>query len=45
VTQAELEATFSDDWQTDSIVAVQFETRLGPGGAQAWLASFRRAPK
>jgi cyclopropane fatty-acyl-phospholipid synthase-like methyltransferase len=45
VTQAELEATFSDDWQIDSIVAVQFETRLGPGGAHAWLASFRRAPK
>lgn len=45
VTQAELEATFSDDWQTDSIIPVQFETRLGPGGAQAWLASFRRNPK
>jgi len=45
VTQAELEATFADDWRTDSIVAVQFETRLGPGGAQAWLASFRRTAK
>ena len=45
VTQGELEATFADDWLTDSIVAVQFETRLGPGGAQAWLASFRRKPK
>jgi SAM-dependent methyltransferase len=45
VTQAELQATFADDWQTDSVVAVQFETRLGPGGAQAWLASFRRSAK
>jgi SAM-dependent methyltransferase len=45
VTQAELQATFAGDWRTDSIVAVQFETRLGPGGAQAWLASFRRTAK
>jgi len=45
VTQAELQATFADDWQTDSVVAVQFETRLGQGGAQAWLASFRRSAK
>ena len=43
VTQAELRATFQVGWLAESIVAVQFETRLGPDGARAWLASFERA--
>jgi SAM-dependent methyltransferase len=42
VTQAELRATFRVGWQAESIAAVQFETRLGPDGARAWLASFER---
>ena len=42
VTQAELRATFADGWEPTAIVAVQFATLLGPGGAQAWLASFVR---
>jgi len=43
VTQAELRATFEVGWQAESVAPVQFETRLGPDGARAWLASFERA--
>ncbi|MGH2462117.1 MAG: class I SAM-dependent methyltransferase [Candidatus Limnocylindria bacterium] len=42
VTEAELRATFQVGWQAESIVPVRFETRLGPDGAHAWLASFER---
>ncbi|HET9498419.1 MAG TPA: class I SAM-dependent methyltransferase [Candidatus Limnocylindria bacterium] len=42
VTQAELRATFTDDWTVDGIEAVRFDTLLGPEGARAWLASFTR---
>ena len=43
VTQAELRSAFGEGWSVDGITAVQFETRLGPGGARAWLASFSRS--
>lgn len=43
VTQGELRATFKAGWQVDPIAAVQFETRLGPDGARAWLATFARS--
>ena len=43
VTQSELRSTFADGWKTESVVAVQFETLLGPDGAHAWLASFVRS--
>ena len=42
VTEAELRSTFEDGWSVDGITAVRFETRLGPNGARAWLASFTR---
>lgn len=43
VTQGELRATFKAGWKLVSITAVQFETRLGPDGARAWLATFARS--
>jgi SAM-dependent methyltransferase len=44
ITQAELRATFATGWEADAIHAVRFETLLGPDGANAWLATFHRAP-
>lgn len=42
VTEVELRSTFEDGWSVDGITAVRFETRRGPDGAHAWLASFTR---
>ncbi len=42
VTEGELRASFEDGWSVDGISAVRFETRRGPDGARAWLASFSR---
>lgn len=42
VTQAELRATFSEGWGESAISAVRFETRHGPAGIPAWLATFVR---
>lgn len=42
VTEAELLQTFSAGWEAEAIRPTQFETLLGPDGAQAWLATFTR---
>ena len=42
VTQADLRATFTDGWEETSISETRFETRHGPAGIHAWLASFAR---
>lgn len=42
LTEAELRTAFAVGWSVDGVTAVQFETRLGRGGAHAWLASFTR---
>jgi SAM-dependent methyltransferase len=42
VTEGELRLTFEEGWSVDGVTAVRFETRRGPDGARAWLASFTR---
>jgi len=42
VTQAEIRAAFAMGWRIDSIEPARFEIRLGPNGAQAWLARLTR---
>jgi cyclopropane fatty-acyl-phospholipid synthase-like methyltransferase len=42
VSQAEIEASFSDGWQVDSIEPSQIEITIDPTGAQAWLVCATR---
>jgi SAM-dependent methyltransferase len=42
VTQAEIEASFGDGWQVDSIEASRIVINIDPDGALAWRVSIRR---
>jgi ubiquinone/menaquinone biosynthesis C-methylase UbiE len=42
VTQAEIRAAFREGWTINYIVGARFESRIHPGGAQAWLSSITR---
>ncbi|MGH9098353.1 MAG: class I SAM-dependent methyltransferase [Acidimicrobiales bacterium] len=42
VTQAEIEASFGDGWQVDSIEPSKIDINIDPDGALAWLVSVGR---
>ncbi len=42
VREAELRDAFADGWIVESIEPTRFQTNLGPGWAEAWLARIRR---
>jgi SAM-dependent methyltransferase len=42
ISQAEINASFSDGWRVDSIEPSKIEVTVDPAGAQAWLVSATR---
>jgi cyclopropane fatty-acyl-phospholipid synthase-like methyltransferase len=43
ITQDEIEASFQDGWQVDSIEASKIDINIDPNGALAWRASISRS--
>jgi SAM-dependent methyltransferase len=43
VRQDEIRGAFATGWEVEAIDAAHFDTNLGPEGAEAWLATIRRA--